>query len=398
MLRKALLGVIAAVAALAMLATAAGAEPFNPSTQSHEGACARETTSVRQAVHDYAANGVLSDFADLVGIHPPRHRLVKTMERRLVVARVSHRVVTANHGCDGEGHWFPVGPRTLNRGEKVGVKVSSKLRSKLCLKGHRHCRRIVVEAAWVFPITCWNPNFGKVDVVLYVRRQKKHKKPRKQVKHAKEEAAPTTPPPPAPPPAPVADPAASAAQLTCSEGAGLVVTLSNGSTATASASFLVNGKAYGPIAPGGTATADVALSPGESTVLTVSSGTTTLISGEKFTNACMAKPFAKILGEVEGCQEKQEFVYHEFEIEFGNEASATLPTTIKVEWSHNENIESKEFVAIAPGKTEKLSLLIGPPPFVQGPEPPSFESGEIIVTANGVATPLLSETELPIGC
>lgn len=189
MLRKAELWVVAAltatmaVAAIAVTALAppAGAEGFNPATQSHEGACARETTVVRAAVRDYEGNGVLSYFANLISVHPERERrahvaqsaLLKAMGRRLVVGSVERKVVTENHGCDGEGHWFPVGLRTLSRGEEVGVKVSRKLRLRLCLKRNRGCRQIVVKAAVVFPINCWNPNMGRVNVVLYVERRRK---------------------------------------------------------------------------------------------------------------------------------------------------------------------------------------------------------------------------------
>lgn len=55
MLRKALVLALFAAVAAVLLAPAAGADTFDPATQSHEGACARETTSVPEAVRDYAA-------------------------------------------------------------------------------------------------------------------------------------------------------------------------------------------------------------------------------------------------------------------------------------------------------------------------------------------------------
>src|ERR1700739_4255308 len=103
MLRKALIPVLVATVSLAMSAATASAQSFDPATQSHEGACARETTNVAQAVHDYAANGVLADFAGLVGIHGSARSVEAQMRGQLVVAGVSGQVVTANHGCDGDG-------------------------------------------------------------------------------------------------------------------------------------------------------------------------------------------------------------------------------------------------------------------------------------------------------
>lgn len=392
MLRKALIRLLVASVAILVLAPAAGAQAFDPATQSHEGACARETTSVAQAVHDYVANGVLADFAHLVGLHGSPHALESAMRAQLVVARIQHRVVTANHGCDGEGHWFAVGPRTLHIGEQAGVRVPAKLRARLCLRSHRDCRRIVVNESVVFPITCWNPNFGQVSVVLYVHRRK----PRHHLRPVKERA----PPAPAPaPPAPIliADPSATASQIACSAGSeagDVVVRLSNGASATASASFVVDGGSHGPIAAGQSEEVKIPLASGEQVTITVVSGSTTLIPAETFTNGCVAKPFAKFVREVESCQEKQEFLYHEYEIEFGNEASATLPATIKVEWSKEGTMESKEFPSLSPGTTEALTLLVGSPPFKQGEEPPEY--GEIIVTSGGVT--LLHEERLRIGC
>jgi hypothetical protein len=361
MLRKPTHGVLLAVA-LAALATPAAAQAYNPATQSHWGACSRQTTNVSEAVRDYAANGVLADFARLVGIPGSGRVLVGRMGRQLVVARVQHTVVTANHGCDGAGDWFAVGPRTLKASEQVGVRVPPKLRSRLCVRAHRGCRRIVLKESVVFPITCWNPNMGSVSVVLYVHRRK----PKRHVKPAKEKALPPappakpTPPPPSPPapPAPVADPAATVAQQSCVEGAGVVVTLSDGATATASASFVVNGTTYGPVEPGKSQQVTIPLaSPGTEVSLTVTSGSTTLISGESFKNSCVAKPSATVLSDQ--CKFEEDMVFAEAKIELSNAATATLPAAFEVEWtSPAETLETKEYGPLAPGGTETITLSL----------------------------------------
>jgi hypothetical protein len=388
MLRKPLIGLL--IASLAILALAPGAaQAFSPATQSHEGACARETTNVAQAVHDYVANGVLADFAHLVGLHGSPRALEHAMRTQLVVARIQRRVVTANHGCDGEGHWFAVGPRTLHAGEQAGVRVPAKLRARLCLRSHRDCRRIVLKESVVFPITCWNPNFGHVDVVLYVRKPKS----RHHVQAAKEQAPPAPAPAPTPPPVdvlptatPVADPSATAVQAACSAGAGVVVTLSNGASATASASFVVNEATHGPIAAGQSEELKFPLAPGEHLTVTVVSGSTTLIPAETFTNGCVAKPFASAELKAQ-CVEGQ---YFEYEIKLGNEAAATLPASFKVEWDGPEQkLDSQEFASVAPGQTETLKILVGFPPEPPGgfTEPPA---PEFTVTSGGVR--ILHET------
>lgn len=405
MLRRHLLGSLLIAVAVASLASVASAEAFNPKTQSHWGACSRTTTNVKQAVRDFAANGVLADFAHLIDIYPPPSRLEKTMDRRLVVGRVHQKVVTANHGCDGEGEWFAVGPRTLNKGEKVGVKVSRKLRSKLCLKGHSGCRRIVLKVAVVFPINCWNPNMGPVKVALYVHRHKK-KKPKHKVQPAKEEVAPTPEPEPEPepePPAPTPDPAATAAQQTCGEGGGVVVTLSNGTSATASASFLLNETGHGPIAPGASEQVTIALGYGESKTITVKSGETVLIDAKSFTNACgVAKPAARA-SVVSACYSREsesgsgEEYGGLYKFELANIQGATLAASFKIEWSgQNGKVEVEEFGPLAPGETiePEPEILIGYPSFTPFPEEkeiPSFyrvsSGGELLLNVPEVEFP-----------
>lgn len=383
------------------------AAAFNPSTQSHEGACARETTRVAGAVGDYASNGVLSAFARLIGVGGSGAALVKTMDRRLVVGRVAHAVVTGNHGCDGHGDWFAVGPRTLYAGERAGVKVSSKLRKRLCLSSRRRCRRIVVRAHVVFPINCWNPNVGRIGVALYVHRRKHRPKPKRHVKPAHEHKAPAPEPAPAPNPAtpppaptsspapaqtpaptPVADPAATATQLSCSEGASVVVTISNGASATASATFTVDGVSHGPIAPGGSEKLTIPLaSPGATATVTVTSGSSTLISGKSFANECIAKPFAKATL-IEACGEKQAFAFAEYEVEVGNESTATWPATVTLKWIGTEgepgSTESHEYGPFAAGGSKSFVVIAG--------FPLSFETGQMFA-ATSEGKPIAVEEE-----
>lgn len=265
--------------------------------------------------------------------------------------------MTANHGCDGEGHWFPVGPRTLNAGEQVGIAVPVKLRSRLCLASHRGCRRIVVKEATVFPITCWNPNFGRVSVVLYVHRRKP--KPKRHVKPAKERAKPKpVTPAPAPPPAPpaplVADPTASATQASCGE---VSVTLTNAASATAPASFSVDGKSYGPLEPGKSETVTIPLTAGTLTTVQVTSGSSTLVD-QNFSYTCKAEPQARVTSEQ--CHYSQEGAVVEVTVELLDAATATLPTSpFQIEWT-NESEEEKtaEYRSLAPGEHEVVTLQV----------------------------------------
>lgn len=337
---------------------------------------------MKLAVDDYAANGVLTDFAHLVGFHGSVKALTKQMRKRLVVAPVLSKVVTANHGCNGEGEWFAVGPRTLNRGELVGVKVPAKLRAHLCGRlRHKGCKRVVLSAKTVFPITCWNPNMGSVKVVLYIHRKKKRKS-KHHVKPKKEEAAPTPEEKPAPekpvpslPEAVVTTPApAAAAVLQCGEGGYVSVTLSNASSATADASFLVNGTSHGPFAPGGSESAKLPLAPGESLTLTVISGSQTLIAAQQITNTCKAEPTVSFKPLV--CREEEsEYEYEpgqkesfptgeaEVTVVLSNSAGATLPASFLVEWTkpatelEGPKATSESYGPLAPGESKELMLI-----------------------------------------
>ncbi len=237
MFRRVLLGVLLTFASFVVASASANA--FNPATQSHWGACARETDRVALAVRDYAANGVAVDFARLVGLHGSGAAAVRQLRRSLVVGSVESGVVTQNHGCDGTGDWFAVGPRALERGEQVGVRLSQALRRRACVRSHLGCRPITVDAHVVFPTNCWNPNMGAVRVVVYVHRRhppRPKPKPKRKPKPRNEVAAfqPQTVPPSVPSTAVEATtvrPQATAA-LDCASAA-VNVTISNAAGATA---------------------------------------------------------------------------------------------------------------------------------------------------------------------
>ncbi|HEY1689656.1 MAG TPA: hypothetical protein VGF95_12425 [Solirubrobacteraceae bacterium] len=363
--------VIAVAAAVALLPVAA-ADAFNPATQSHPGACSQETESVTHAVHDYAENGVLDAFAGLVGIHGSTAAVMHRMDSELVLGAVVKRVVTENHGCEGVGEWFSVGPRTLNVGEPVGVRVPAKLRTRLCAHARSGCKRVAFDAHVVFPINCWNPNFGSVRVALYVHKPKVVPKSYKKRHLPKREVAPAqeaelTPTPATPIATPSAVPAPSATErLDCSAGA-VVVTLSNAASATGSASFTVDGKSYGPLAAGASETVTVPLAPGESTMLEVVSGGSVLVASRQIVNTCSADPEASI--EATCIEEDGELDYSaEVVVHLVNAPGATLPASFTVEWEaeyFNEENEGLELVPIseavgplAPGGEKTIEFVI----------------------------------------
>ncbi|MGH3263544.1 MAG: hypothetical protein ACRDNS_16295, partial [Trebonia sp.] len=84
---------------------------YDPATQSHPGACSQDTLNVAEAVSDLSANGVLGQYASLVGVHATGRALNTRMRQTLVVLRVAANTVTANHGCTTDGLIFSVGPR-----------------------------------------------------------------------------------------------------------------------------------------------------------------------------------------------------------------------------------------------------------------------------------------------
>lgn len=369
MMRR-LLTLTTSFAIAVVLLPAAAADAFNPATQSHPGACSQETTSVTHAVHDYAENGVLSAFAGLVGIHGSTGVVMRRLDSELVLGVVSRRVITENHGCEGVGNWFSVGPRTLNVGERVGVRVPAKLRARLCSHPGHRCKRITFDAHVVFPTNCWNPNFGGVRVAIYVHKPKVVPKSYKKRRSPKR----TVPVPPATPPStptpvtPVATPTpvpSATDALQCSAG-GVVVTLSNAASATASASFTVNGKSYGPLAAGASETVTVPVAPGSSAALVVSSGGSTLIES-RVTNSCSADPKVEILPAACVVNQAAASVEAEIEVELENAPEATLPAYFEIEWpnitGYNETneeyeytIESKRVGPLAPGAKETVTI------------------------------------------
>lgn len=392
MLRRVIVALALCAASAACIApTSASADEFNPFTQSHYGACARETLAVPQAVHDFALNGVADQLARLTGVHGGRHPLVKQLRMQMVVGTVVRETMTGNHGCNGLGVWFPVGLRKMNKGEHVGVVLPEKLRRRVCLHRNGHCKRIVLGKHVVFPTNCWNPNIGRVQVAVYIHKRRRHhhhhkRKPKRKVAAQKEEAPPPsptptpTPPAPAPPaPAPVAPtptPAPSATAVLSCKAAAVIVTLSNASSATAGASFTVDGTSHGPIAAGQSETVEVKLTPGEKLALQVMSGTTTLIA-EQVVNACKAEPSATVEPAVCLAEEREyegtkyTFPLGEAEVTIllRNGASGGLPASFTIEWTPPEGGEfftspeppettSGEYGPLAPGESKEVTIKI----------------------------------------
>jgi hypothetical protein len=253
------------VAVALLLVLPLSARAFNPAYQSAPGSCAQNTESVARAVGDLHANGVLGVYARTLGVQASDRSLVRAVRRVLVIGVVRRSAVTANHGCDGHGGVFSVGGRTLYAGETVGVKMPARLQARACAGPAPGCVAVAIVAHVVFPTNCWNLNSGGVAVLVYVHRQKpKQRKPKRP------------------------DPAASVA-FSCSAG-GVVVSLSNGRSATESASFTVNGIAYGPLVPGASKKVVIAIASGTTDRVTVSSGGRALIDDRAFTNTCTTPP------------------------------------------------------------------------------------------------------------
>jgi hypothetical protein len=240
---------------------------YDPATQSHPGACSQDTLNIAQAVADLNANGVLGHYASIVGVHATGSALVTQMRATLMVLHVASQTVTANHGCTTDGVIFPVGPRTLTRGETVAVAMPERVRAKLCPGPARDCRREVLKVHTVFPTNCWNLNQGTVGVVIYVH--KPRHKTRARVRLARPSARLTT-------------------ACGIGNGGSAEVTLSNGAGASAKAMFVVNGKTYGPLAAGHSLTVAVALSPSGYTLIRVSAAGELLVSQRLAADTCPA--------------------------------------------------------------------------------------------------------------
>lgn len=224
--------------------------PFDHSTQAHPGACSRTTLNVAQAVGDLNANGVLGQYAALVGVHATGAALLAKMRGTLVVEQVASQTVTQNHGCTTDGVIFGTGARTLTVGENVGVALPAAIRKRLCAGTHAGCERQVVTVSTVFPTNCWNLNQGTIRIQVFVLRPKR----RHLVRH---HARPSV-----------------SVKTSCGIGNPGIATLTlvNRRGANARAWFTVNGHRYGPIAPGASRVITVALTSGASTGIQVSSG------------------------------------------------------------------------------------------------------------------------------
>ena len=257
---------------------------YNPATQSHPGACSQDTLNVGQAVGDLSANGVLGQYAALVGVHATGSALTTDMKQTLTVLKVLKTTVTANHGCTTYGIIFPTGSRTLTAGETVGVALPASIRAKLCGASTAGCVRKVLTEHTVFPTNCWNLDQGNVKVAVYLHKPKLKPKP-------------TPKPKPKPKPKPttkakvkLAQPSAHAASTCGVNNPGFeTVTLNNGASATAAATFELNGKSYGPVAAGKSLTVTVGLASGN-TALKVSSGGDVLLNQSVPADQCPAAP------------------------------------------------------------------------------------------------------------
>ncbi|MGH2861405.1 MAG: hypothetical protein ACRDLT_07845, partial [Solirubrobacteraceae bacterium] len=261
---------------------------YDPATQSHPGACSQDTLNVGQAVGDLSANGVLGQYAVLVGVHATGSALTADMKQTLTVLKVLKTTVTANHGCTTYGVIFRVGQRTLTKGETVGVALPASIRAKLCRGPAAGCRRRVLTERTVFPTNCWNLDQGNVQVAVYLHKPKPKPNPKPKPK-------PTPKPTPKPKPTTkakvkLARPSAHAASTCGVNGPGYeTLTLSNGAGATAAATFEVNGKGYGPVAAGKSLTVTVGLASGN-TALKVSSGGDVLLHQSVPSDQCPVAP------------------------------------------------------------------------------------------------------------
>lgn len=142
--------------------------------QDHRGACARSTTSIDKGLSDWRHNGVLGAYAKKMGFKKVDGSVTKQLRERLVVARVVKATRTNNEGCNGRGGRFSAGKRTLNKGEKVVIKLPAKYaKSDLCTKASATCKRVRITVSFAAPVSCWNGNSGRVVVEILVREPKK---------------------------------------------------------------------------------------------------------------------------------------------------------------------------------------------------------------------------------
>jgi hypothetical protein len=197
---------------------------------------------------------VLGKYAARLGIHAVGRALITTMDHRLLVLRLARKTVAANHGCTTNGVIFSAGPRTLYRGETVGVAVSPKLRARVCKGAASGCERKVLAVHVALPTNCWNLDRGTIRVVIYVR------------------ASGRTNPSGGTKPSGGGKPSVHVDSVcTAGNSAGsTTVVLTNPASAAASAVFTVNGVRYGPLSPGQTRTVHPTLTVSGIVTVTVS--------------------------------------------------------------------------------------------------------------------------------
>ncbi len=324
---------------------------FNPDTQSHPGACSQSTLVVAHAVADLSANGVLSQYAALVAVHASGGATAGALTRALLVTRIAQTATMANHGCTTNGIIFGTGKRTLTTGETVGVAVPAALRARLCRARGRDCVRTAVTFHTVFPTNCWNLDQGTARVWLLLKRPPKPK-PKPKPKPTTRASTVT------------ARPAATVNTVCGSGNSGTsTVTLSNAQTATAPATFVVNGQSYGPVAPGQSLEVSIPLVSQGNTQISVSSAGQPLVAESVPPDPCPAA--APSATTTLSCAAGGEVVT------LANAASATADATFEV--------NGQSYGPLAPGATQQVTVPIA-----------SGATGSVVVTSGGVG--LLAQT------
>jgi hypothetical protein len=296
---------------------------FDPATQSHPGACSQSTLDVAQAVHDLSANGVLGEYAALVGVNATGQALVSQMGATLVVARVAQTTTTANHGCTTDGIIFPTGSRTLTAGETVAVPLPASLRGQLCTGLTSGCRLTVLTFHTVFPTNCWNLDQGTVRVSVYLHVRVKPK-PR------------------------IAKPSASFSTACGSSSAGTsTVTLANAPSASAPATFELAGKRYGPVAAGRSLHVTVALQTASAVEIKVTSGGETLVDGSVPADPCSSSTTTTALPSASA---QFSCLAGGVVVTLTDAASATAPATF--------TINGTSYGPLSPGATESVTVPV----------------------------------------
>lgn len=331
---------------------------YDPATQSHPGACSQNTSNVAQAVGDLNANGVLGQYAALVGVHATGSALTAEMKQTLMVLNVLKTTVTANHGCTTDGLIFATGSRTLSAGEPIGVALPASIRAKLCRGSTAGCEREVLTEHTVFPTNCWNLDQGSVQVAVYLHKPKV--KPRPKPK-------PKPKPRPKPKPKPVTKakvvlPAPSASVATaCGTGNSgtSTVTLSNGAHATAPAEFVVNGKSYGPLAAGQSTAVSVALASGGPTGITVTSDGDVLVSQQVPADPCPVAPPAPPVPPAPPTPKAAPSATATFSCSAGG-VTVTLSNAASATASAMFEVNGTSYGPIAPGGSQTATVTITP--------------------------------------